>query len=222
MTTTDQTIVFDFDHTLTSWDSADRFFRWLLKRNPWRMALVVISLPVLGPMFLARRTRKLPIRYAVWVATLGQSLESLQFLAKQHVKEIMASGRPLLMQDGSRRLRHHHELGHTVVIATGSLESLAREFLDQSGFGHIPLVGSSLKPFLWGLVSEERCYAENKIPLLTRRGFPPPWSMTYTDHQCDLPVIGHSATCFLVNPKPKAIRLISRKLSFTPEILSWR
>ena len=61
-----------------------------------------------------------------------------------------------------------------------------------------------------------------KFPMLTQRGYPPPWVATYTDHECDLPVMRHSAECFLVNPRPKAIRIITDKLSFTPVVLSWR
>jgi len=218
----DMTIVFDFDHTLTSWDSSDRFFRWLIKRSWWRLGLVVISLPVTGPLLIPKATRKLPIRFAVWVATLFQSHEGLKLLASRHVAEMVASGEGLVLREGSNQLRQHLELGHTVVIATGSLEVLARQYLEQCGLGHVPLVGSSLKPFLLGMVSNEHCFGDRKIPMLTRRGYPPPWAVTYTDHECDLPVIGHSAECFLVNPRPKAICAISERLSFTPTVLSWR
>jgi hypothetical protein len=34
-----RTVVFDFDMTLTNWDTAERFFRWLLRRDRWRMGL---------------------------------------------------------------------------------------------------------------------------------------------------------------------------------------
>ena len=76
-------VVFDFDLTLTRWDTADRFFRWLLRRNPWRMALVIAALPVIGPLFAFRSTRRWPIRFAVWVATLGRSNHDLEALARE-------------------------------------------------------------------------------------------------------------------------------------------
>jgi phosphatidylglycerophosphatase C len=216
------TIVFDFDHTLTSWDSADRYFRWLIKRSFWRVGLVVLSLPVTGPLLIPKTTRRMPIRFAIWVATLFQSQERLKFLATQHVAEIVAGGETLVLREGSNQLRQHLEQGHTVVIATGSLEFLARQYLEQCGLDHVPLVGSSLKPFLLGMVSNEHCFGDRKIQMLVQRGYPPPWAMTYTDHECDLPVIGQSNECFLVNPRPKAIRAISERLSFTPTVLSWR
>ena len=69
----DTVVVFDFDLTLTHWDTADRFFRWLLQRDRWRVALVLLGLPLVGPLFALRATRKWPIRYAVWCATLGRT-----------------------------------------------------------------------------------------------------------------------------------------------------
>lgn len=217
-----QTIVFDFDHTLTSWDSSDRFFRWLLRRGPWRLMLLTASFPFLAPLLLFNSTRKLPVKFAVWAATLGRSNDAISALAKVHVTEFVARQQPLVLQDAIHQLNCHVAQGHRVVVATGSLEVLAREFLDQSGLAHIPLVGSSIMPLMWGMVVNEHCYGPRKIPMLTQRGYPPPWDMTYTDHECDLPVIRQSAACFLVNPQPKTIRIITDKLSYTPVVLSWR
>jgi len=217
-----ETVVFDFDYTLTSWDSADRFFRWLLRRNLWRLGLIAVSLPILAPLLLSPRTKRLPIRFAIWVATLGLTEQRIEALVKEHVGQIIERGELLIMRDGSRQLGWHHEQGHKVVIATGSLEVLAKEFLANCGLGHIPLVGSSLKPFLWGLVSKDHCFGERKIPMLSQRGFPPPWKVTYTDHQCDLPVLKLSQERFLVNPKPRAVELVLRELSSSPRILVWK
>jgi phosphatidylglycerophosphatase C len=216
------TIVFDFDHTLTSWDSSDRFFRWLIKRNLWRVGLVVIVSPFLGPLLLHGRTKRIPIRFAVWVSTLFRTQERISLLADEHIAEVVSGGETLLLGEGSGQLLQHLELGHTVVIATGSLQVLATKYLVRCGLGHIPLVGSSLKPFLWGMVVNEHCFGDRKIPMLAQRGYAPPWAVTYTDHECDLPVIGQSTECFLVNPKPNAIRVITDRLSFTPTVLSWR
>lgn len=218
----DMTIVFDFDHTLTSWDSADRFFRWLIKRNPWRVALVALLLPMLGPLLLVKKTRRVPIRYGIWVATLLRSQEEIELLANQHVEELVADGEVLVLREGLSQLREHLEQGHTVVIATGSLELLAKQYLCRSGLGDVPLVGSSLKPFLCGAATNEHCFGARKIPMLTQRGYPPPWAVTYTDHEWDLPVIELSKEFFLVNPRPKAIRAITERLSLTPTVLSWQ
>ena len=33
-------VVFDFDLTLTRWETASRFFKGLLRRQPWRIAVL--------------------------------------------------------------------------------------------------------------------------------------------------------------------------------------
>ncbi|QSX75173.1 haloacid dehalogenase-like hydrolase [Lysobacter arenosi] len=216
------TVVFDFDLTLTRWDTADRFFRWLLKRQAWRLALVLLPLPALAPLLLIRGTRKWPVRYAVWVATLGRSHDDLRALAREHTDALFAIGPPVFLADGLAQLQHHLDQSDRVVIATGCLEVLARELLERAGYGHVPLVGSSLKPWLGGMVRHEHCFGANKPPMLSRLGFAPPWAIAYTDHQCDLPVLELSTQRFLVNPKPDAIRTVERALVQQPTVLQWR
>jgi len=216
------TVVFDFDLTLTNWDTADRFFRWLLRCQGWRWALVFGLAPVLAPLFLIRKTRKFPVGYAVWVATLGLSQEQLQQRVREHAEELFLCPAPVFLLEGLERLQSHLKQGHRVVIATGCLEVLAKELLGRAGYGHVPLVGSTLRPFLGGMARHEHCFGPNKIPMLSRRGFAPPWEITYTDHQCDLPVLQLSAERFLVNPTPKAVRLIRHELDCETTILTWQ
>ena len=222
MSATSPVVVFDFDLTLTRWDTADRFFRWLLERQTWRLVMVLGLAPLLAPLFLFRSSRKLPVRYAVWVATFGLSQERLQQLVRDHADELFSGPARVFLQEGLERIQFHLEQGHRVVIATGCLEVLARELLGRAGYGHVPLVGSTLKPCLGGMARHEHCFGPNKIPMLSSRGFAPPWAFTYTDHQCDLPVLKLSAERFLINPKPEAVRLIQSELACELTILTWR
>jgi phosphatidylglycerophosphatase C len=215
-------VVFDFDLTLTRWDTADRFFRWLLKRDPWRWALVLATVPVIGPLFLFRATRKWPIHYAVWVATLGRSPEALDTLAQEHVESVFGGAEPVFLEQGLARLQHHLDQGHRVVIATGCLEILACALLGRAGYGHVPLVASTLRPYLGGMVRDRHCFGENKVPMLDARGFAPPWAVTYTDHHCDLPVLRLSRERYLVSPRAKCLERIEQALSCKATILAWR
>jgi phosphatidylglycerophosphatase C len=76
-------VVFDFDLTLTAWATAGRFFRWLLLREAWRFGLVLIALPALGFLLVAKSTRKYPVRFAIWAATLGRTQRDLRTLARR-------------------------------------------------------------------------------------------------------------------------------------------
>ena len=122
-------VVFDFDLTLTRWDTAERFFLWLLRREPWRMAVVALAFPILGPLLLAKSARKWPIRFAVWVATLGRSPDDLPALAEAHVRSLPEGHASVLLPEAVRQLQAHVSQGHRVVIATGCVEALAQTLL---------------------------------------------------------------------------------------------
>lgn len=215
-------VVFDFDLTLTRWDTADRFFRWLLRRQWWRGALVLFALPALAPMLALRRTRRLPTWYAVWVATLGCSTADLCELVEAHVEEIFAGGDPVFLNQGLERLRQHIDHGDRVVVATGCIEVLALALLRRAGFDDVVVVGSSLKRQRGGLVRHEHCFGAGKISMLAARGYAAPWAVTYTDHPCDLPVLELARERFLVNPAPGATARIEQALGCQCPVLAWR
>lgn len=214
--------VFDFDLTLTRWETAGRFFKCLLRRQPWRIAGVVLALPVLAPLWALPHTRRLPVRFAVWVATFGHSGEALAALAVAHADEVFGGPEPVFLVQGVERLRNHLTRGDQVVIATGCWEPLARALLEREGLQDVPLVASTLRPCLGGWVSERHCLGENKIPMLTERGYPPPWRIAYTDHRADLPLLRNSEQWFLISPGLKCLRLIEEAMAAKAEILPWR
>ncbi|MFC0682894.1 HAD family hydrolase [Lysobacter korlensis] len=222
MSETSPIVVFDFDLTLTKWDTAERFFRWLLKRDPWRLALVAVALPVLAATILFTRRRTWLVRFAVWVATLGRGPAALPGLIEQHVQSFPDGPGSVFVPAAVERLNAHLAQGHRVVIATGCLEPLAQALLRHGGLSHVPLAASTVRPFLGGLVRDQHCFGPNKVPILKARGFAPPWAVAYTDHHADLPVLKLSAECYLVSPKPECLALIKQALATEATILTWR
>lgn len=215
-------VVFDFDLTLTGWETASRFFKTLLRRQPWRIAGVVLALPVLVPLWALPHTRRLPVRFAVWMATFGRSGEALAALAVAHADEVFGGPEPVFLAQGVERLRNHLAQGDQVVIATGCWEPLAQALLEREGLQDVPLVASTLRPCLGGWVSERHCLGENKIPMLAERGYPPPWRVAYTDHCADLPLLRNSAQWYLVSPGEECLRLIEQTMMTKAQILPWR
>lgn len=215
-------VVFDFDLTLTRWDTADRFFRWLLRRDAWRLAVVLVALPVLGPLYMFDATRKWPIRFAVWAATLGRSTETLPLLVDEHIRSLPGGPASVFIPVAVQQLQQHWDQGDRVVIATGSLVPLAQALLARAGLGHVPLVASTLRPFLGGLVRDQHCFGKNKIPMLAARGYAPPWAVAYTDHCADLPVLSLSEAWYLISPTPTCRARIEQVLDKEATILSWR
>ncbi|MBL8299798.1 MAG: haloacid dehalogenase-like hydrolase [Rhodanobacteraceae bacterium] len=219
MSNRSSTIVFDFDLTLTRWDTADRFFRWLLRRDLWRLAVIACLAPVLSPLFVLRATRKLPIRFAIWLATLGRSNDDLQRLIQEHIATL---AHKTFIPTALSQLRTHLDQDHCVVIATGCLAPLAAALLHRAGFGHVPLVASTHRHFLGGIVVDRHCFGHNKVSMLQERGFSPPWAAAYTDHRADLPILRLSNACFLVSPRPRCLAIIRQALPVQPTVLAWR
>lgn len=215
-------VVFDFDLTLTRWDTAERFFRWLLRRDPWRLALVVVMLPALALVMLVTRSRKWLVRFAVWAATLGRSPAALPALVEEHIRSFAGGPESVFVPAAVERLHAHLAQGHRVVVATGCLEPLAQALLVHAGLGHVPLAASTVRPFLGGLVRDQHCFGPNKVPMLIARGFARPWAVAYTDHHADLPVLKLSTECYLVSPTPECLALIKRSLATEATILAWR
>lgn len=222
MTDETKVVVFDFDLTLTRWDTAERFFRWLLRRDPWRLALVVAMLPVLAPIMLVTRTRKRLVWFAVWAATLGRSPAALPALVEEHVQSFAGGPESAFVPAAVERLHAHLAQSHRVVIATGCLEPLAQALLVHAGLGHVPLAASTVRPFLGGLVRDQHCFGKNKVPMLIARGFSPPWAVAYTDHHADLPILKLSTECYLVSPTTECLALIKQSLPTEATILIWR
>jgi phosphatidylglycerophosphatase C len=216
------TAVFDFDLTLTSWDTAARFFGWLLRRSPWKMLAGVPVALLVSPLAAFRPTRKGIIRGAAWWATFGCDHEQLRGLARLHVAEVKAREGSFLRQDGRRQIASHQAQGHTVVIATGALEILVCEILDAEGIRDVGVVGSSMRRFLGGMVARQHCYGARKITMLRERGFAPPWAFVYSDHEADLPLLRAGATQFVVNPKPRSAAQLLAELGSSACVVTWR
>lgn len=215
-------VVFDFDLTLTRWETAGRFFKDLLRRSPLRLAMLLAALPMLAPLVLLPTARRLPIRLAVWLATFARSPQALEALVQAHVAAVFSEEEELFLPDALACLQSHLAVGDRVVIATGCWEPLARALLLRVGLGDVPLVASTLRPWLGGWVSEQHCLGANKIPMLAARGFPPPWAMAYTDHHADLPVLRNSEQWYLVSPRLDCLQRIENALAIRANVLTWR
>lgn len=213
--------VFDFDHTITPWDTAQRFLLWLIRGSAWKLGLVLLALPVLGPLLAFSSTRKWPIRFGAWVATLGVQPEHLAQLSRMHIKAVTELGQKFVRNDARARLEYHRALGHQVVVATGCLEVLAREILSAEGLGTIEVVGSSMRARFGGMVIAQHCIGERKIVMLAARGFAEPWDFAYSDHQADLPLLLKGKARYLINPLPSCSSRFNAALGETATVLSW-
>ena len=214
--------VFDFDHTITDRDTAAGFFGWLLHQHALRLVLGAPVVLLLSPFAAFRRTRKIPVRFAVWLATFGHNHEQLQKLAIEYIARVVGRGARFVREDARAQIKLHQSQGHTVVVATGALECLAREILADAGIGDIIVVGSSLRSFLGGMVADQHCFGIRKLGMLQERGFSPPWACVYSDHESDLPLLRAGTQQFLVNPTARTAAHLLPVLGSSVTVVTWR
>lgn len=213
--------VFDFDHTITECDTAARFFLWLLRRRLWRLAVAALALPLIGPLFLVRPCRRVPVRFGVWLATFGATHEELAGLARAHVMELVAKSAPLLRRDARARIALHQAQGDVVVVATGALEFLVDELLLAGGVFDVEVVGSSVRKRWGGMVVRQHCIGKQKLPMLEARGFSAPFTYVYSDHSIDLPLLEAGEQRYIVNPRPECAAFLSTRLGTSALFVSW-
>jgi HAD superfamily hydrolase (TIGR01490 family) len=106
---------FDVDGTLTAGDCVLPFLRRAAGR---RLATALLARPVALVAALARRDRD-RLKELACTTLAGLPSDEVDLLGLQFAREIAASR---LRDDTVARLRRHRELGHTVVLASASLD----------------------------------------------------------------------------------------------------
>lgn len=83
------------------------------------MAVLLAALPALAPLLLTGFTQRWPIRFAVWVATIGRKPDALPALVEEFIQTLPLGSESVLLPAGVERLQAHVKRGDEVVIATG-------------------------------------------------------------------------------------------------------
>lgn len=109
-------------------------------------------------------------------------------------------------------LRRHVECGDRVVIVTGSSEQLASRICAAIGAHGVEVVGSTVKPWRSGWISDVHCVGRRKVARLASRGLTPPWDVVYTDSASDLPLLRDARRRVLVNASLADVARVSAAL----------
>ena len=117
------------------------------------------------------------------------------------------------------RLHAHLALGDRVVIVTGAEAGLARSLWRALGQPDVPVVGSSVRPALGGYIGAEHTVGPRKLQALERLGIHPPFAAVYSDSAIDLPLLCETARPVLVQPDPRNLALVEKRLRGAYETL---
>lgn len=214
-------VVFDFDHTLYDGDSGGHLVKWLIKRNPLRIAAALAASVVLGPMVAFLPTRRRGVSGYIWIGTLGlhgrRSFDALidRYVAS-HCEEVQRRLLPVALEV----FRQHRMAGDRVVVATGAPPELARAILSFVAHEDVPVVGTAVGPRWGAVVAVRHCHSEEKMRMLRERGYGDV-AVAYSDSCADLPLLKAARKPVVVNPKKAREAFFRRVLPRDTPILNW-
>jgi phosphatidylglycerophosphatase C len=189
---TDRRVVFfDLDGTLHQQDMFGTFMRFLLRKMPQNLLLVIPVLPIIGAgMVLFGRAKRWPMSLMLWSITFGHGEARLKALELEFVNwfrhKVVAF--PVVQM----RLREYLDRDDAEVwLITGSPENLVRGVYNASPFlPRVRLVGSRIARRYGGWVLTLRCLGEEKVVQLEQRiGSPLKLYSGYSDSKQDNPLL---------------------------------
>jgi len=204
---------FDVDGTVIARDSFRILMSELLLKGPsWRVALAALIFIALATLKILRLADKTQFKSALlWSATVGRSLRESLTLLKHVVNQQIA---PLWFIEMAEELQKLRTSGHKICYVSASGEPWLRFLLKRCDPHEKLIVGSKLMPFLGGITLRgANCLGAEKIRRL-RKILPNTivWSVAYSDHRADLPLLLASRKRIVVNPTEKSRKAFQRHL----------
>ncbi|RLM26330.1 acid phosphatase AphA [Brenneria alni] len=184
-------VFFDLDGTLHQQDMFGSFLRFLLRRLPLNLTLVLPLLPVIGAGMLVRgRAARWPMSWLLWAITFGRSEDNLVQLEKQFVSDFRRQVTPF--PQVQQRLTEYLQDTHAQVwLVTGSPQRLVEQVYHDSPFlPGVRLMGSQITRRGGGWVLTLRCLGQEKVIQMEQRlGAPLKLYSGYSDSKQDNPLL---------------------------------
>ena len=205
--------IFDLDHTITRRDTYLHFLISYLFRHPEHM-LRCMWLP------FAVAVHKLKIRDNSWLKQMflqavagGAERAELREWVQEFVERILAKEiRPGAMNT----IRRHRSSGHHLLMATASLDFYVEELGRRLGFDAVICTRSAwdAKERLTGSLDGDNCYGTVKLELVNEYFGREPgqwYTLGYSDHHSDLPLLSWVDEAIAVNPSDKLFEIARRQ-----------
>ena len=213
-------VLFDFDGVLMRGDAFSRFVRSRLLRSWWRLAIAVLALPILLPVF-GVRSMHMPIAGVfVRISLLGISAGRYRDLADAFAVELVQRPR-IFIREGIRTLRRHLFAGDRVIIVTGCEETLVRAIFDAIGLRDLEIVASRLQGGRLGMRKDVHNIGSQKPVQLAAMGVNAPWDIAYSDSSRDIPMLKGACEAILVNAGESTTRRVERALGQSLRKVGW-
>ena len=202
-------IFFDLDGTLHQQDMFGTFVRFLLRRLPLNIVLVLPLLPViaLGMLFQGRAARW-PMSLLLWGCTFGHREEKLRAMETQFATWFRA--KVITFPIVHKRLTEYlTSTDADVWLITGSPQSLVEQvYYDTPWLPGVNVIASQISRRHGGWVLSLRCLGHEKVVQLEQRiGAPLNLFSGYSDSKQDNPLLSFCLHRWRVTPRGELQRL---------------
>lgn len=184
-------VFFDLDGTLHRQDMFGCFLRYLLKRLPLNLLLVIPVLPVAGLVLLARgRAARWPMSALLWAITFGRHEAHLRALEQEFVTHFRSRVTPFPAVQ-QRLTEYLASSDAQVWLVTGSPQRLVELVYHDAAFlPGVKLMGSQIVRGYGGWVLPLRCLGREKVVQMEKHlGTPLKLHSGYSDSKQDNPLL---------------------------------
>jgi len=196
-------VFFDLDGTLHQQDMFGTFMRYLLRRQPLNLVLVVPLLPVIGMgMLIKGRAARWPMSLLLWAITFGHREATLRQREAEFARWFRerVTAFPVVQQ---RLTDYLSSEDADVWLITGSPQSLGEQgYFDSAFLPRVKLIASQMKPGRGGRVLAMRCLGHEKVAQLEEKiGTPLQLYSGYSDSKQDNPLLFFCQHRWRVTPR---------------------
>nr|WP_314422783.1 phosphatidylglycerophosphatase C [uncultured Erwinia sp.] len=195
-------IFFDLDGTLHQQDMFGTYMRWMLRRQPLNLLLVLPLLPVVAAGLLLRgRAARWPMSLLLWSITFGHSEQRLLQREKEFARWFRQRVKafPVVQQ---RLTDYLNSDNADVWLITGSPQPLVEQvYFDSAFLPKVKLIASQMSRARGGRVLALRCLGHEKVAQLEEQiGTPLQLYSGYSDSNQDNPLLFFCQHRFRVTP----------------------
>ncbi|MDL4912617.1 MAG: phosphatidylglycerophosphatase C [Enterobacterales bacterium endosymbiont of Blomia tropicalis] len=184
-------VFFDLDGTLHQQDMFGTFMRYLLRRKPLNLLLMVPLLPVVGlGLLLKGRAARWPMSLLLWSITFGRSERTLLQLEAEFAQwfRLRVRAFPVVQQ---RLTDYLNSDDADVWLITGSPQALVEQvYYDSAFLPRVKLIASQMQRGAGGRILAMRCLGHEKVAQLEEKiGTPLQLYSGYSDSKQDNPLL---------------------------------
>jgi phosphatidylglycerophosphatase C len=215
-----QIAFFDVDGTVIASDSFLHLARWRLQTEPWRILLLLVTLPVFIATYFFNLDRRGAKSALLWSLTVFKSKRATVRMLSQELPERLCN---TWFVEASSVISELRRNGVHICYVSASGQIWIRGLLARCDGGMRTVIGSKLG-FRFGgvMMTSPNCYREEKLNRIgAALGTNFEASHAFSDHPADIPMLTMANERTIVSPRAKNLSKFENTLKKPYRVVTW-